>query len=162
MMSDAHHYTIVMATPLPGAQRMGVVIESQRITAIDFLSATVPLRTGDSAFEHRIEQQLSDYLQTPGYFAALPLEPAGSSFQQRVWQALLHIPMGTTISYGALAESLYSSPRAVAGACRANPIPLLIPCHRVVGKSDLGGYMGATTGQSLETKRWLLRHEGAM
>ena len=90
----------------------------------------------------------------------LPLAPAGSAFRQRVWRAMLAIPAGETQSYGALARALRSAPRAVGGACGANPIPILIPCHRVVAANGgLGGYSGAG---GLDTKTALLRLEGAL
>jgi methylated-DNA-[protein]-cysteine S-methyltransferase len=84
----------------------------------------------------------------------------GTVFQQRVWQAIASIPLGQTRSYGQLAEQLNSGPRAVANACGANRIPLIIPCHRVLAKNGLGGFMqGKKNG--LNIKRWLLAHEGA-
>ena len=70
------------------------------------------------------------------------------------------IPIGQVVTYGELAKALDSSARAVAGACRANPIPILIPCHRVVAATGLGGYMGETGGEALAIKQWLLQHEG--
>ncbi len=89
----------------------------------------------------------------------LPLKPAGTTFQRRVWAALTAIPCGGTRSYGALAGELGSGPRAVARACAANPIPIIIPCHRVIGADgSLTGYSG---GSGIDTKAWLLRHEGA-
>ncbi len=83
----------------------------------------------------------------------------GTTFQQTVWQAISNIPLGSTISYQALAKKLGSGPRAVANACGANPLPLLIPCHRVVASHGLGGFMqGRADG--LAIKQWLLDHEG--
>ena len=90
--------------------------------------------------------------------AALPkISPRGTAFQQRVWQALLQIPRGETVTYGALAAKLGSHARAVGGAVGRNPISILIPCHRVVGADgSLTGYAGGT-----ERKRRLLELEGA-
>lgn len=91
---------------------------------------------------------------------ALPVAPEGPDFQQRVWTALREIEVGSTRSYGELAARLGLGPaaaRAVGAACGANPIGVVIPCHRVVGaKGDLTGYAGG-----LERKRWLLLHERA-
>lgn len=88
----------------------------------------------------------------------LPLAPAGTPFQQLVWQAMRMIPFGSAASYGGLARQLGSSARAVGRACARNPLPIVIPCHRVLASGGaLGGYSGGT---GLETKRWLLRHEG--
>ncbi|HEY9148619.1 MAG TPA: methylated-DNA--[protein]-cysteine S-methyltransferase, partial [Gammaproteobacteria bacterium] len=92
--------------------------------------------------------------------AAVPLQPPGTPFQQAVWQQLQRIPFGSVCTYGELARRLNSAPRAVAGACRANPLPLLIPCHRVVASNGVGGYLGQTSGHGLALKQWLLQHEG--
>jgi len=100
------------------------------------------------------------------YFSGEPLTDLpeirlkGTAFQQRVWSEVAQMPWGQCITYATLAKRLGSAPRAVGGALRANPIPILIPCHRVVAVSGLGGYAGASElGQA--RKRWLLRHEGA-
>lgn len=92
-------------------------------------------------------------------FAALPLDPGGTAFQARVWAEMRKIPAGQTRTYGDIAKALKSSPRAVGTACGANPIPILIPCHRVVGQKSLGGYTG---DGGLETKSDLLRLEGTI
>ncbi|MDD2794248.1 methylated-DNA--[protein]-cysteine S-methyltransferase [Acidocella sp.] len=86
----------------------------------------------------------------------LPLNPAGSAYRRKVWAALRRIPAGETRNYGDIAAEAGGSARSVGGANAANPIPILIPCHRVVGTSDLGGYSG---GEGLETKRALLELE---
>ena len=126
----------------------------------------------------RIEQRPNALLETaaaqlrryfeggPGSEAAgaagfdLPLAPAGTDFQKRGWRAMAAIPAGEIESYGALAKRLNTAPRAVGGLCASNPIPIIVPCHRVVGAGGtLGGFSG---GVGLDTKRWLLRHEGAL
>lgn len=85
----------------------------------------------------------------------LPLLPSGSPFQLRVWEALLGIPYGETVSYGALAKLLGTSPRAIGNAVGRNPIGIIIPCHRVVGANgQLTGFAGG-----IERKIWLLEHE---
>lgn len=161
-MTSGSSYALVLPTPLPGELRLGVVLREEHLASLDFLPAATALQPPDSAQLVTIEQQLVHYFLHPAAPHALSLHPQGTPFQQRVWQALQRIPCGVTQSYGALALQLKSSPRAVAAACRANPIPLLIPCHRVVASNGLGGYMGATVGEALELKMWLLRHEGAL
>ncbi|HEX9181099.1 MAG TPA: methylated-DNA--[protein]-cysteine S-methyltransferase, partial [Burkholderiales bacterium] len=90
----------------------------------------------------------------------LPLRAAGTDHQRRVWSALAAIPVGQTLSYGELAGTIGSSARAVGQACGANPLPLLVPCHRVVARDGgLGGFMGRRDGFALSVKRWLLEHE---
>lgn len=102
--------------------------------------------------------------QLTAYFAKelrrfdLPIAPSGTAFQQRLWQAMLEIPYGAVQSYGALAKELGSGARAVGMGCGANPIPLIVPCHRVVAASGLGGFSG---GRGPATKRQLLTLEGA-
>lgn len=88
----------------------------------------------------------------------LPLAPAGSDFQKAVWDYMLRIPFGETRTYGQAAEALGNAAQAVGAACGQNPIPVIVPCHRIVGAGDwLGGYSGAG---GVATKETLLRHEG--
>ncbi len=87
-----------------------------------------------------------------------PLMTAKTPFQKRFFQALLEIPFGETREYGQLADDLGVSAQAIGQACGANPLPILIPCHRVLGAAGLGGYSGAG---GVETKVALLRLEGA-
>jgi methylated-DNA-[protein]-cysteine S-methyltransferase len=101
--------------------------------------------------------QLQDYFDGKRMSFNLPLAPEGSDFQKRVWAALCAIPPGETRSYADIARTIGSAPRAVGGANGANPIPLLIPCHRVIAADgSLGGYSG---GDGPATKRFLLDHE---
>ena len=100
------------------------------------------------------------YLADPHTLIPVQLPSGGTPYQQKVWQALQRIPVGEVRTYGELAKELGSCARAVAQACRANPLPIFIPCHRVVSASGIGGYMGKTDGPQLEIKRWLLHHEG--
>jgi methylated-DNA-[protein]-cysteine S-methyltransferase len=88
----------------------------------------------------------------------LPLAPAGTPYRQRVWAGLCRIPAGETRSYIQLARDVGGSARSVGGANAANPIPILIPCHRVVATNGLGGYSG---GDGLVTKRILLDLEAS-
>jgi len=90
---------------------------------------------------------------------AVKLLKQGSSFRQLVWSELGNIPYGTTISYSTLAAKIGSSARAVGNACRDNPYPFLIPCHRVVSVSGLGGYCGQTSGEFMQIKTKLLMAE---
>jgi len=101
--------------------------------------------------------QLQDYFDGKRMIFDLPLAPEGSNFQKRVWAALCGIPPGETRSYADIARTIGSAPRAVGGANGANPIPLFIPCHRVIAADgSLGGYSG---GDGPATKRFLLDHE---
>ncbi len=108
----------------------------------------------------KAKDQLERYFDGDNSKFALPLIPHGTPFQQKVWAAMRKIPYGHTASYGDLAKSLGSAARAIGRSCGQNPLPILIPCHRVVGADGrLGGYSG---GDGLETKTALLRLEGAL
>jgi methylated-DNA-[protein]-cysteine S-methyltransferase len=106
----------------------------------------------------KARDQLEEYFDGKRQAFDLPLAPFGTDFQKRVWQALAAIPFGATRSYGALAAELGTSARALGTACGRNPIPVIIPCHRVLaGNGGLGGYSGM---DGVETKQSLLRLEG--
>jgi len=108
----------------------------------------------------RARQQLTEYFARTRTTFDLPLEALGSAFEHRVWNALRTIPYGATTTYGELALRLgdVRATRAVGAANGKNPIPIIVPCHRVVGANgDLTGF-----GGGVERKRWLLEHEGAL
>ena len=111
-------------------------------------------------FIEAAKRELTAYFQgAPTDFATLTLDPRGTPFQLRVWQELRRIPWGQTISYGEQARRVGNpkASRAVGQANAVNPIPLIVPCHRVIaGDGSLGGYSSGP-----DRKRWLLRHEGA-
>lgn len=88
----------------------------------------------------------------------VPLSVRGSDFQRQVCDAMLEIPLGETRTYGDLAQRCGAPAQAIGAACGGNPIPLIIPCHRVLGANGLGGYSGQG---GIETKVWFLRFEGA-
>jgi len=108
---------------------------------------------GDSALLRQAKEQLDAYFDGTLTAFALPLAPQGTPFRQKVWRALCDIPYGETRTYKDIVAVAGGSPRAVGQANGHNPIPLIIPCHRVVAIGHLGGYSG---GDGLETKRWLL------
>ncbi|MFN3449652.1 MAG: methylated-DNA--[protein]-cysteine S-methyltransferase [Roseococcus sp.] len=101
--------------------------------------------------------QLHDYFDGRRLSFQLPLAPHGTPYQRRVWAALCRIPPGQTRSYAEIAREIASAPRAVGQANGRNPLPILIPCHRVVAADgSLGGYSGEG---GADTKRFLLAHE---
>lgn len=111
---------------------------------------------------HPMQSMLEKYFQGdkssyPHILQSLNLKK-GTPFQQRVWQALLEIPQGQTVTYGQLAAKLGTHPRALGGAVGANPIPVIVPCHRVMGQN--GQLTGFSAPGGVTTKRWLLNHEG--
>lgn len=107
----------------------------------------------------RAQKQLAEYFAGKRENFDLPLKPEGTAFQQKVWNALAKIPFGQTRTYGQIAKTVKSpaASRAVGAACGRNPLPIVVPCHRVVGSSgNLTGF-----GGGLAMKDWLLKHEGA-
>lgn len=156
-MSQVDYQAIVTA---PGFA-LGVQCSADEITGIEFLepcSKKVP--TTPLAAE--AVRQLQAYLADPGFTFGLPLRPAGTVFQRRVWHEINAIPLGETKTYGALAKNLKNAPRAVGQACGANPYPLVVPCHRVIAAGGgLGGFNRQGGGFLLEVKRWLLNHENS-
>lgn len=153
-------YAAIIATPWHGL-KLGISADDRAIISIDYLPGDAEETGGRSRLAAEAVRQLWCYFRDRRHLFTLPLTPEGTPFQRRVWSALRRIPAGTTLSYGELAALLGSSARAVGGACRANPISLVIPCHRVVARNGLGGFMGVTSGRSLDIKRWLLAHEAA-
>jgi methylated-DNA-[protein]-cysteine S-methyltransferase len=150
-----NEYDVIIPAPF-GA----VAVNEQRgQLEVAFLQHFAPLKVQASQPALGIAQQIQAYLDNPNHTFSLPEIAVGTAFQRKVWNAIYTIPVGKTKTYAELALMVGSGPRAVANACGANPLPLLIPCHRVVAKSGLGGFMPGTLG-GLEIKRWLLKHEG--
>jgi methylated-DNA-[protein]-cysteine S-methyltransferase len=110
-----------------------------------------------SALDELIRFELGSYFQNSSHQFKLPLKPAGSPYQLKVWNALLTIPVGSTLTYGEMAQQLHSAPRAIGQACKRNPLAVFVPCHRVVGKTSIGGFMGKL--EALNYKKALLEHE---
>jgi methylated-DNA-[protein]-cysteine S-methyltransferase len=153
-------YAAIMTTPWP-AVKLGICADDEAILSIDFLSESAVDMDAMTPLAEEAQRQLRNYFLDPRRGFSLPIAPRGTSFQQKVWDALRRIPVGATSSYGAVARRLESSPRAVGGACRANPIPIIIPCHRVVAAQGIGGFMGARAGRGLSIKQSLLGHESS-
>ena len=144
---------------------LGVSATDTHVTGIRFLAPDTPaLMPAKGSVAHLACVQIQAYLEDGRFAFDLPLRLAGTRHRMEVWEAMQRISAGETRSYGEIATLLRSSARAVGGACGANPIPLVVPCHRIVAAGgSLGGFMGEL-GAGFETaiKRWLLEHEGAL
>ncbi|MDR0588653.1 MAG: methylated-DNA--[protein]-cysteine S-methyltransferase [Burkholderiales bacterium] len=141
---------------------LGIQSDGNHITRIAFLPDEVKTSSPSDAISDRAIDELSLYFRDATFSFTVPILPQGTLFQQRVWQALREIPTGATLTYQTLADQLKSSPRAVGNACGANPIVIVIPCHRVVARHGLGGFMHTREGDPLHIKRFLLGHESAL
>lgn len=134
---------------------------SEILVQVVYLLPDTALRSPETALAKRVAQQIERYLIQPSADFDVPRASVGTPFQQRVWQAISEIPCGTVRTYGQLARTLGSAPRAVGQACGSNYFPLLIPCHRVVASNGIGGFShSAGDNYFLTVKRWLLAHEG--
>jgi methylated-DNA-[protein]-cysteine S-methyltransferase len=138
---------------------LGIKTDGTALTGLDFLPPGTPGMEPQDAVSRQVCTQLQAYLADPLFTFDLPLALHGTAFQSRVWQALQQIPSGSTLSYGELARQIHSAPRAVGQACGANPIPVIIPCHRVLARNGPGGFMNSAVGDPLAIKHWLLEHE---
>ena len=144
---------------------LGITTTDAHVTGIRFLAPTTPaLAPKKGSLAHLACVQLQAYLEDARFEFDLPLALSGTRHRLAVWEAMQRIPAGATRTYGELAREIRSSARAVGGACGANPIPVVVPCHRVIGAGgDLGGFMGERgEGFERDIKRWLLGHEGAL
>lgn len=134
------------------------------LTLMEAEGAIVGLDWGWSRDQHASDlldeaaRQLGDYASGARERFDLPLHVAGSDFQRDVCAAMSAIPFGYTKTYGEIAKALRAPAQAVGQACGGNPIPIIIPCHRVMGARGLTGFSGRG---GVETKVALLRHEGA-
>lgn len=155
-MSAPSHYQAILAAPFG---KLGIRCEAEVLTGIDFLAPDALPIPPATPFAQEVCRQLEHYFDNPDFRFTLPLRLDGTMHRQKVWQAMLAIPRGQTRQYGELAHELASSPRAVGQACGANPIPIVVPCHRVVSKAGLGGFANHEDGYLLDIKRWLLAHE---
>ena len=147
--------TILDAPPC----RLGAIFTGDALTRLDFLPADTPATTRQDMRARQLARELDAYWQNPAHAFDLLFVPLGTPFQLRVWHALMGIPAGHPATYGALAKKLGTAARAVGQACGANPLPILIPCHRVVAAHGLGGFMHSSSGMPLDVKTWLLAHE---
>jgi methylated-DNA-[protein]-cysteine S-methyltransferase len=139
---------------------LGLVASDTGLTGVFFDGGRIET-AGSSALLTEAARQLEEYFAGERTTFDLPLELHGTEFQQQCWRALASIPYGQTVSYGEQARRLGLGPdaaRAVGAANGRNPIPIVLPCHRVIGADgSLTGF-----GGGLPTKRYLLEHEGAL
>jgi len=154
-MDDSTCFEGVMKTPLGWLRIRGF---GGALSNIDFLEGR-PARVAAPAALDAACHQLERYFIDGGFRFSLPLAAVGTPFQRRVWEEIGRIPPGETLTYGELARRVGSSARAVGNACRRNPLPIVVPCHRVVSATGPGGYAGDRGGRLAGIKRWLLEHE---
>lgn len=138
-----------------------VYAQGNVLVRAEWILSDKPERKPETEFLLEIVEQVNRYWQDPAILFAVPMLKQGTVFQRLVWQALRNIPYNKTPSYSELAKAINSGARAVGNACRNNPFPLFLPCHRVVKISGLGGYAGQTQGEFPDIKTKLLAHEAS-
>ena len=147
--------TVTVASPVG---HLTVGARDNAVVALDWTET--PVTATDSPLLRAAAEQLDAYFDGRLSAFDLPLAPEGTDHQKRVWKEMCRIPYGDLATYGDLARTIGSSARAVGTACGRNPIPVIVPCHRVVGT---GGRIGGYSGRGgLDTKRVLLNLEGAV
>ena len=142
--------------------RLALEADGETLTGVRWANASErAARTGKpSPVLKEASRQLERYFARKLKTFDLPLAARGTDFQKSVWKMMCAIPYGETATYGGMAMALGSGPRAVGTACGRNPIPIIVPCHRVLGRGGKeGGFSG---GQGLPTKRSLLAIEGVV
>lgn len=139
--------------------RLRLIAERDMLSGIDFLLEHAPAKKPGTPVLRETAAQLAAYFKDPHFRFDLPMRLEGTPFQLEVWQSLCDIPPGAPLTYGQLAKKLGTAPRAVGGACGSNPLPVLVPCHRVVAAHGVGGFMHTRDKGPLNIKSWLLAHE---
>ena len=153
-----NNYTAIVKLPF-GV--IGIREENDVLKGIEFLPDSTKEKEAVTELAANIVSQLQAYVSDPHAFNFdLPVKKQGTAFQQKVWRALEKIPVGKVMTYGELAKQLNTGARAVGNACRHNPVPLLVPCHRIVSGKGLGGFAGDRHAGWTRIKRWLLMNEG--
>jgi methylated-DNA-[protein]-cysteine S-methyltransferase len=155
MTLETHHAKL--ATPFAV---LGIRTVGEWLTDIEYLPRGVATLAPLNKLAERVCRQIERYVDDPQYRFNLPFEYRGTDFQCRVWLEISKISLGKTNTYKDIALRIRNAPRAVGGACGKNRLPLLIPCHRVLGSNGIGGFMHARGGEPITIKKWLLTHEG--
>lgn len=133
--------------------------EDQHLIQLEFGKKNTNLEKADQKLVEQVKKDLDDYFENPKHQFRTLYQLNVTPFQKKVLNEMRKIPAGKALTYGELAKRLKTAPRAVGGACRSNPLPIIFPCHRIVAQNGLGGYSGAREGKWLNIKQQLLKHE---
>jgi len=148
---------IIVSTPIG---KIAVDYQSDFVTEVHQVSDNTRAVSKKDPFAIEIKKQFKAYFTGELKEFNLPfLFKQGTDYQVKVWDQIRKISFGNTQTYGEIAKTIKSGPRAVGNACRRNQLLLLVPCHRVVSAAGLGGFMGDADGSLVRRKQWLLKHE---
>lgn len=156
---EDNQYQAILQLPIG---KVGIRATHDYLISIEYVDDNESLLKPKTTMAKEAVEQLLCYFADPTYPFSIPMTLNVKPFQQTVLSQLQQIPVGKTQTYADIAKLLNTSPRPVGNACRHNPIPIIIPCHRVVAEKDLGGYSGQKKGRLIEIKQWLLKHESAL
>lgn len=159
MATGKSQYNAVIDLPFG---RIAICADDDGLSLVVPVSRATKIKKADHPIAKEACRQLKSYIANSNFNFSVPIKTSGTPFQEKVWQALRKIPADQTVTYGKMAQSLRTSARAIGNACRRNPAPIVVPCHRVVAKNGTGGYMGQRKGSAVEMKNWLLRHEASI
>ena len=157
---SSQHYSVIFTTDIA---TIGLQFAGSKLIKVDYLNKKTqkaPTTKLAETVKNKIEKYLNPQSKIKNINVDVQLNV--TAFQEKVLKQLLQIPYGETRTYGEIAKSLKTSPRAVGNVCRNNPLPIVIPCHRVVAAKGIGGYAGATDGGLLDIKYRLLQLEGVI
>lgn len=152
------HRTVVLSSPIGP---IALDSDESAVTAVRLRVSESPSEVSDPLLREAA-REIDEYFAGARRSFSIPVRrpETATAFQHALWDALERIPFGETRTYGEIARELGTSARAVGGACARNALPLLIPCHRVVAKTGLGGFSGDwETGMAVDVKKVLLAHE---
>ena len=130
-MSNIKEFDATFSCPVGG---IGIRIQNAKLTSVEFLYEDIVIERFSSIDAKKIAHLIQQYFKNPDTKFTCPTQIEGTAYQQKVWDYLRSIPVGEVRTYGEVANDLNSSARAVGNACRKNPIPIVVPCHRVVAK----------------------------
>lgn len=150
-------YQAVIHSPIG---KLGIQTDDEYLFQIGFLaSSPIDLQSPSTFVAELTCDQLTKYFKNPSHIFELTCELNVTPFQNRILNEICLIPVGQTLDYGTIAKKARTGPRAIGMVCRTNPLPLVIPCHRVTAKQGIGGFGGVRKGPAIAIKEWLLNHE---
>ena len=155
-----HPFNAIVKAPF-GAVGIRLNTAKTHVQELVYLPADTQKQSADSPLAERASEQVKAYLVNPRFIFDLPVLEQGTAFQKKVWRVISGLEAGQVLTYKQVGQIIQcGAPRAVGGACGANPYPLIVPCHRVVGANGIGGFAQHDDGFYIGVKRWLLAHEG--
>ncbi|VAW50194.1 Methylated-DNA--protein-cysteine methyltransferase [hydrothermal vent metagenome] len=158
MKTINQQYDVIFTTELA---TIGLKFEESKLIRVEYLN-NKSIKIPKNKIAEKVKNKIEKYLKSSSKAKKLNIDVQlnVTPFQKKVLDQLQKIPYGETRTYGEIAKILKTSPRAVGNACRNNPVPIVIPCHRVLAANGIGGYDGAKSGALLNIKRDLLKKEG--